>query len=139
LIYKNKMQESAGLLIIHNNKMLLVHPTNAPWYGTYSIPKGKLEKGETYIDAAIRETKEETGIKIKLNQINKTPHKIQYKNEKDKIYKELTYFLVNLNYDIKIDKNKLQLNEIDWAGFVDKDEAISRIFWRFEEMLKFLN
>jgi 8-oxo-dGTP pyrophosphatase MutT (NUDIX family) len=133
------MQESAGLLIIHNNKMLLVHPTNAPWYGTYSIPKGKLEKGETYIDAAIRETKEETGIKIKLNQINKTPHKIQYKNEKDKIYKELTYFLVNLNYDIKIDKNKLQLNEIDWAGFVDKDEAISRIFWRFEEMLKFLN
>lgn len=139
MIYKNKMQESAGLLIIHNNKMLLVHPTNAPWYGTYSIPKGKLEKGETYIDAAIRETKEETGIKIKLNQINKTPHKIQYKNEKDKIYKELTYFLVNLNYDIKIDKNKLQLNEIDWAGFVDKDEAISRIFWRFEEMLKFLN
>lgn len=133
------MQESAGLLIIHNNKMLLVHPTNAPWYGTYSIPKGKLEKGETYIDAAIRETKEETGIKISTNQINKTPYKIQYKNEKGKIYKELTYFLVNLNYDIKIDKNKLQLNEIDWAGFVDKDEAISRIFWRFEEMLKFLN
>ncbi|MFA5585543.1 MAG: NUDIX hydrolase [Saccharofermentanales bacterium] len=133
------MQESAGLLVIHNNKMLLVHPTNAPWYGTYSIPKGKLEKGETYIDAAIRETKEETGIKIKLNEINKTPYKIQYKNEKGKIYKELTYFLVNLNYDIKIDKNKLQLNEIDWAGFVDKDEAISRIFWRFEEMLKFLD
>lgn len=133
------MQESAGLLIINNNKMLLVHPTNAPWYGTYSIPKGKLEKGETYIDAAIRETKEETGIKINLNQINKTPYKIQYKNDKGKIYKELTYFLVNLNNDIKIDKNKLQLNEIDWAGFVDKDEAISRIFWRFEEMLKFLN
>ena len=37
---------SAGLLIIHDNKILLVHPTNAPWYGTFSIPKGEVEEGE---------------------------------------------------------------------------------------------
>ena len=56
------MQISAGLLILHNNKILLIHPTNAPWYGTYSIPKGKLEKDETIIQAAIRETEEEIEI-----------------------------------------------------------------------------
>jgi len=133
------MQTSAGLLIIYDNKILLVHPTNAPWYGTYSIPKGKVEEDETYIEAAIRETEEEVGIKIKPKYIDKKPYKIQYKNEKGYVYKELIYFLVNLDKEITIDKNNLQKREIDWAGFVDKDEAMSRIFWRFEEMLNFLN
>ena len=133
------MQKSGGLLILHDNKMLLLHPTNAPWYGTYSIPKGKLEKNETYLEAAIRETEEEVGIKIKEHQIDKTHRVIQYKNEKGAVYKELYYFIVNLDEPIKIDKNKIQKNEIDWAGFVDKDEAMNRIFWRFEEMMDHLN
>lgn len=133
------MQKSAGLLILHNNKILLIHPTNAPWYGTYSIPKGKLEKNETYLQAAIRETEEEVGIKIKEKQISKDYKKIQYKNQKGVVYKELYYFIVNLDKPIIINKDKIQLSEIDWAGFVDKDEAISRIFWRFEEFIDYLN
>ena len=40
--------------------------------------------------------------------------------------------------DIVVNKNKLEKREVDWAGFLDKDEALSRIFWRFEEMLKFI-
>ena len=90
------MQKSAGLLILHENKMLLLHPTNAPWYGTYSIPKGKLEKNETLIQAAIRETEEEVGLKIKEKQIDKRHKVIQYKNEKGVVYKELYYFIVKL-------------------------------------------
>lgn len=133
------MQISAGLLILHDNKMLLIHPTNAPWYGTYSIPKGKLEKGESFIEAAIRETEEEIGIKIMEKQISKEHKIIQYKNEKGQVYKELYYFIVNLDQPLKIDKSKLQKDEIDWAGFVDKDEAMGRIFWRFEEFINYLN
>lgn len=133
------MQISAGLLILHNNKILLIHPTNAPWYGTYSIPKGKLEKGETIIQAAIRETEEEIGIRIKEKQINKEYKIIEYKNERGKIYKKLYYFIVNLDEPLHLDKSKLQLTEIDWAGFVDKNEALDRIFWRFEEFLSYLN
>jgi len=133
------MQISAGLLILHDNKILLIHPTNAPWYGTYSIPKGKMEKNETLIQTAIRETEEEIGVKIKEKQINKDYKIIEYKNERGRVYKQLYYFVVNLDEPLNIDKSKLQLNEIDWAGFVDKDEAIARIFWRFEEMLNHLN
>ncbi len=132
------MEISAGLLIIQQNRILLAHPTNAPWYGTYTIPKGKLKDGETFIDAAIRETEEEIGIKIDIKDIKnkKKPNVIEYTNEKGKVYKVLYYFIVEPKVEIVINKNKLQKKEVDWAGFVDKDEALSRIFWRYEEMIK---
>jgi ADP-ribose pyrophosphatase YjhB (NUDIX family) len=132
------MEISAGLLIVQQNRILLAHPTNAPWYGTYTIPKGKVEEGESLLDAAIRETKEEIGIKIEVKDVKnkKKPNIIEYTNEKGKVYKILYYFIVEPKIEIVINQNKLEKKEVDWAGFVDKDEALSRIFWRFEEMIK---
>ena len=134
------MEISAGLLIVQQNRILLAHPTNAPWYGTYTIPKGKIEEHENPLDAALRETQEEVGVKISIDDIKnkKTPYIIEYKNQQGNIYKILYYFIVEPKVDIIVDRSRLQKREIDWAGFVDKDEARSRIFWRFEEMLKFI-
>lgn len=36
-----------------------------PRYDDWSLPKGKLNKGETFLDAALREVEEETGIPVK--------------------------------------------------------------------------
>ncbi len=41
---------------------LVVH---RPRYDDWSLPKGKLNKGETFLDAALREAEEETGISVK--------------------------------------------------------------------------
>ena len=38
--------------------------------GKYSTAGGHMEKGETYISAAIREAKEETGLDINLKTVN---------------------------------------------------------------------
>jgi ADP-ribose pyrophosphatase YjhB (NUDIX family) len=135
------MEISAGLVIIQNKKILLAHPTNAPWYGTYTIPKGKLEGNENPIEAAIRETFEEVGVKIDVSDIKnkKKPYIIEYKNQVGNIYKILYYYVCEPKTDIVIDNDKLQKREVNWAGFCDKDEALSRIFWRFEEMLKFIS
>ena len=132
------MIESAGLLIIQDNKMLLAHPTKAPWYGTYTIPKGKVEEGESYIKAAIRETKEEVGIDINPDDIIKEIHTIDYTDAKDRIYKRLIYFIAKPKDKIVIDKSKLDKHEVNWAGFVNKDDAMDRIFWRFAEMMDYL-
>lgn len=133
------MVESAGLLIIQNNKILLAHPVKKKLrYGTYTIPKGKLEEGETHIQAAIRETKEEIGVDIDINNIDKTPHVIYYTDEDDIVYKTVTYFLVYPKERIILYKKKFDKSEIDWAGFIDKSEGMMRIFWRFEEMLYYL-
>jgi 8-oxo-dGTP pyrophosphatase MutT (NUDIX family) len=53
---------AAGIFIVRKDKTLLVcHPTNhAPTF--WSIPKGKVDDGETMFQAAIRETHEETNL-----------------------------------------------------------------------------
>lgn len=51
-----------GAYIIDSlNKILVTHPTNHP-ENFWSIPKGMLMEGETSLEAAIRETMEETNI-----------------------------------------------------------------------------
>ena len=133
------MIESAGLLILQDNKMLLAHPTRAPWYGTYTIPKGKVEDGESYIDAALRETKEEVGIDIDTKDIDHNYKVINYTDSKNRIYKKVMYFIAKPSIPIEIDKSKLDKREVNWVGFVDKDDAMDRIFWRFAEMMDYLD
>lgn len=62
------MKQSAGTLLYRNEvqglEVLLVHPSGAynrkaPW----SIPKGIPDEGEELLDAARRETWEETGVR----------------------------------------------------------------------------
>ena len=133
------MTVSAGLLIIQDNKILLAHPTRAPWYGSYTIPKGKVEEGESYLDTAIRETKEEIGIDIDKNDIDiDSVDVIDYTDKNNRVYKKVYYFLVIPKNEIIIDKNNLDKKEVNWAGFLDKNEAMTRIFWRFGDMLLYL-
>lgn len=46
-------------------QVLLVH---RPRYDDWAWPKGKLEKGETLAECAVRETEEETGVRVALGQ-----------------------------------------------------------------------
>ncbi len=131
---------AAGLVVIQDNKILLVHPTNSLWWKTYSIPKGEVEKNEGYLEAAIRETYEETGLKIHKNEVSKeNSGVINYIDDKGNIYKKVYYFIVHLNYKVDKDMFKLQLEEVDWVGFVSKPDAEKKIFGRFKLLLNLLN
>jgi bis(5'-nucleosidyl)-tetraphosphatase len=130
------MNVSAGLVIIQDNKILLGHPTGAKWFGTYSIPKGGVNKNETHVDAAIRETLEELGVHIYKEEVDTYNKKyIDYKDVNGEVYKRLYYFMVKPIDPIVVDLNKLQKEEIDWAGFLGFEEAEKRIFWRFRSLL----
>lgn len=69
--------ETTGVVIIDGNKVLLTkHKEEAEHLtGVYGIPAGRIEEGETLIQAAIREVAEEVGLKIReedLMPIDKT-------------------------------------------------------------------
>ena len=130
------MKNSAGLVIIKDKKILLCHPTNANWNGTYSIPKGNLEANETKLQAAIRETYEEVGIIIPENIIGKQEYEISYLDKSGKLFKKVFYYIVETTEipDI-LPKNQLQIEEVDWSGFLDYETARTKIFWRFKPIL----
>jgi 8-oxo-dGTP pyrophosphatase MutT (NUDIX family) len=54
---------SCGFIIVNNNKKVLLGKTNS---GNYTVFKGKQEKNETFLDTAIRELSEESGIDINI-------------------------------------------------------------------------
>lgn len=125
---------SAGLVIIYDKKILLGHTTGRKWYGSYSIPKGIIESGESAIDAAIRETYEELGISIPKNLIDRNEHTFALTSRKGKYNKIVSYFVVEIDNlsqlrltDLRVPKSQLQIDEIDWAGFLDYTEAKKRI------------
>lgn len=130
---------SAGLVVIQYNKMLLVHPTGSPWCKTYSIPKGHVDKKEDILEAAIRETYEETGIKIKKKHIADGQHGfIDYDDNKGNVYKRVYYFVAYPSKPIERKDFKPQFEEVDWVGFLSKKEAEKRIFGRFKPLLNLL-
>ena len=74
-------RDSARSIIILNNKLAMIHGTK---YDYYKFPGGGIEKGETYIDAVIRETREEAGLIVKRETVKEFGyvHRIQ-KNVND--------------------------------------------------------
>lgn len=58
---------TAGVLILEEGKVLLVCHMGAAKHhtGTYGLPAGKLEEGESETQAAVRELEEETGLKTR--------------------------------------------------------------------------
>ncbi len=51
-------------LVEDGNKILLQNRIKNDWQG-YTLPGGHVESGESFVDAVIREMKEETGLDIK--------------------------------------------------------------------------
>lgn len=66
MAYDTARPYGAGFVIIRqNNKVVFVLRQNTDWMnGYYGLPSGKVEKGETFTECAIREAREEAGVTI---------------------------------------------------------------------------
>lgn len=56
----------AGACIIKDGKILLVQESHSEAYGLWSFPLGHVDNNESEDQAAVRETKEETGYDVSL-------------------------------------------------------------------------
>ena len=55
--------KAAGGVILRDGRVAVVH---RPRYDDWSLPKGKLDPGETWEECALREVREETGLHCRL-------------------------------------------------------------------------
>jgi 8-oxo-dGTP diphosphatase len=54
---------AAGGVVVRGGRVAVVH---RPKYDDWSLPKGKLDPGESFEEAALREVQEETGLRCRL-------------------------------------------------------------------------
>lgn len=140
---------TSGIVFIYNNKILLLHPSNEKWDKTFSYPKGHIDKNESIRNAAIRETYEEVGIKIPSYYLNDNNlyRMVNQDKEFNGVIKIDYYFVVKLreydflklfNGNIILDRKKLQKEEADWAGFLDKYQCYEKLKPRLNRIIDHL-
>lgn len=118
---------TSGLFIIKKNKKLLIcHPTKRK-ANEYSIPKGRVEDDEIFLEAAFRETYEESNLDLNgSTDFTIYPlNSVEYKNKKKILYPFL--MLENNNSKFDWDSVELKCNSNvpeDRGGFPEMDEWI---------------
>ncbi|MFX1528294.1 MAG: NUDIX hydrolase [Promethearchaeota archaeon] len=116
-----------GIMLVRDNRLLLVKRKYNPDAGFWSIPGGHLDLGERVEDAAEREALEETGFIVKVTNVAGIIDKIMYDKE-DKI--EYHYVLINYFVEqIEGDSNQPPKAQ---------DDALEARFVPFEELKDYM-
>ena len=103
--------DAAGGVVERDGRVLLVHrPRNDDW----TFPKGKLDPGESFEDAALREVEEETGVRCTLER--ELPSSTYEVNGRPKLVR---YWLMAPDAELEFAPN----DETDDIRWVTPDEA----------------
>jgi ADP-ribose pyrophosphatase YjhB (NUDIX family) len=117
--------EAAGGIVTNPLHQILVIFRRDKW----DLPKGKVDKGETIKQAAIREVEEETGVKkIKLgNLITCTYHTYRLKN---KLILKKTYWFIIYSDDKQKLKPQIEedITDIKWVDDNCYDEILQNTY-----------
>jgi 8-oxo-dGTP pyrophosphatase MutT (NUDIX family) len=122
-------KDTCGIIIKDStNRILICRPHGIKGLFGWTIPKGKCEGEETTLEAALRETKEETGMDVSGYPIEFLGERI-YSHKK----KRLVCYYIELDFAILTERLTCSTfsehgnPEIDHYEMVDIGEAIMRV------------
>lgn len=126
-VFNLKKEISCGCIIINDKQILLVHEKNANFWG---FPKGHIEFGETEIETALREVKEEIGIDVNI--ISTKKYSINYIIN-DEIDKTSIFYIASPK-TLNITKQESEIDDVKWCSY---EEALSTLtFDNLKDLLK---
>ena len=108
---------AAGGVIVRDGCILLVH---RPRYDDWTLPKGKLEHGESWEDGALREVEEETGMRCRLGE-ELEPASYQDRKGRDKVVR---YWLMEPENDTDFVPND-EVDQLRWLAPAEALELLS--------------
>ncbi len=109
------MVEAAGGVVVRDGLVAVIH---RPKYDDWSLPKGKLEAGESWEDAALREVWEETGLVCRLGEELGSPRR--YVDRKGRP-KTVRYWRMEVVEDPGFSVN----DEVDELRWLPLEEALA--------------
>lgn len=134
---------SAGGVVVLGNSILLLRKYNGDWV----LPKGKVEKGETHKQAALREVKEETGVKAHIEKYLGEIHYTYKENWDDSkgVHKIVFWYLMTTKSmdtipqkeEGFVDAKFIHINRVAEMARYDDEKEIIKV--ALEEIKKRLN
>lgn len=115
-------------ILVERDKLLIVKQRVSP-NRFWSLPGGRLERGETLEEAIIRELYEETGLNVEVI-------KLLYVCEKVDVVPPLlhiTFILQRVSGEIRLPTNEYDENPIHDVQFIDVDDLTN---YGFSELFK---
>jgi 8-oxo-dGTP diphosphatase len=113
---------AAGGLVVRDGSVLLVH---RPRYDDWTLPKGKLEPGESWEQGARREVEEETGLSCVPGEEVGRSHYTDARGRS----KEVRY------YRMEPDGDPVPQNEVDEVRWVPFGEAVALLSYERDRAL----
>ena len=104
---------AAGGVVVQDGRVALVH---RPRYDDWTLPKGKLDKGESFEEAALREVDEETGLHARL--VRELPSVSYEVRGRPKVVR---YWLM----EVESDEGFVANDEVDEVRWLEPAEALA--------------
>jgi 8-oxo-dGTP pyrophosphatase MutT (NUDIX family) len=115
-VSSDEIQAAGGVVLDADGRVAVVH---RPRYDDWSLPKGKLDEGETFEEAALREVWEETGLRVALGR--ELPPVRYSVRERPKIVR---YWLMSVDSDPGFEAND-EVDELRWLSPADALELLT--------------
>ena len=107
----SEIEAAGGVVVDEDGRVVVVHRPN---YDDWTLPKGKLDAGETFEEAALREVWEETGLRCALGpELPSVHYEVRGRP------KVVRYWLMSVDEDPDFQPN----DEVDELRWLSPDDA----------------
>lgn len=122
---------TAGLIVLKNKKLLLAYSANKKaWY----LPGGKLDAGESAVEALVREIYEELLLRIAPQELDYYTHITAPAFGENSLTMEQDCFRYELNAEIKPTHEILAIKYFDLENYRLEQEQVPGVLLLFEKL-----
>jgi 8-oxo-dGTP pyrophosphatase MutT (NUDIX family) len=129
-----KIVAAGGLVLNEQNELLMMFRR-----GHWDLPKGKLDDGETILECAVREVKEETGLQniVPGKKIGTTVHEYFDIHVLNFVQKETHWFEMNAKNDqALIPQTDEDIVELKWVQKKDIEKYLKQSYKNIIDIIK---